>query len=88
MISKNILTLLVLLICFDFLLANNENNAVKIEEDMSLSDLNEAMEELKNCNLDSNPGADIDIKFKEAMVQLGIDKSETINRATFCKSYP
>ncbi len=47
---------------------------------MSLSDLNEATEELNNCNLDSNPGEEIDIKFKEAMVQLGVDKSETIDR--------
>lgn len=102
MISRKILTLLVIVLCLKFYSANNEvNNTVldeelkKLNEDLEKvqKDKKEAQDELDSINetLAGNSADtksdEMDLQFKDAMVQLGIDKSETIDRATFRKLF-
>jgi hypothetical protein len=81
MISNKILTFLLLLLCFKLLLANEETNNTATEEE--LAQMNEAMEDMDFKQDDS----DLDAQFKQAMIDLGIDKSETIDRENFKKLF-
>jgi hypothetical protein len=87
MISNKVLTILMLILCFNVLRANEDLNTNSTEEELAQIDqmdqMNEAFDDLKMGGHDS----DLDAQFKQAMIDLGIEKSETIDRENFKKLF-
>ena len=85
MISKNILSLIVLMICFSLFLAEEEK-VTDLEQD--LKEVKEMMDGMNNgTETFASQEGDMDFQFKEALEQMGIGQSETIDRETFKKLF-